>query len=168
MIALSTPRLTLREFLTHDAAELYLLNKDPEVLRYTGDLPYRNIGEALTFINSYDQYAKYKTGRLAMILKNTHAFVGWCGLKYHPETGETDLGFRLKKEFWNRGLATEASIACIDYGFKVLKLEAIVGRALKANSASVKVLKKVGMKFSRDFDFEGEPGVLFILENKAE
>jgi RimJ/RimL family protein N-acetyltransferase len=68
-------------------------------------------------------------------------FLGWCGLKYLFETNEVDLGYRFMKKFWGKGYATEAALACIEYGFATLNLHQIVGRALPGNLASIKVLE---------------------------
>lgn len=54
----------------------------------------------------------------------------------------TDIGFRLFEEHWNKGFATESSKACIEYGFENLNLKSIIGRAMKENLVSIKVLKK--------------------------
>ena len=50
---------------------------------------------ALTFATTYTHYRDYGYGRWAVLHRPTGGFLGWCGLKYHPETRETDLGFRL-------------------------------------------------------------------------
>jgi RimJ/RimL family protein N-acetyltransferase len=166
MITLTTPRLLMRQFLEEDAHELYLLNSDPEVLRFTGDAPFTSMEAARDFIRGYDQYALYQRGRLGMFLKEGGAYVGWCGLKYHPENDETELGFRLKREFWNRGYATEAALASLRYGFNELALPTIFGRVIKGNTASIRVLEKIGMRYWKDFDFEGVPGIYMRIDNK--
>lgn len=167
MISLTTPRLHLRQLVEDDAPELYLLNSDPEVLRYTGDKPYASVEEARAFIRGYDQYTLYQRGRLGMFLKETGAFAGWCGLKYHPENEETELGFRLKRAYWNKGYATEAARASLDYGFNELKLPTIMGRVIKDNTASIRVLEKIGMRYWKDFDFEGVPGIYMRIDKQA-
>lgn len=69
--------------------------------------------------------------------------------KIQKNSKEVDLGFRFFKEYWNKGFATESSLACIEYGFNSVGLKSIIGRAQKANLASIKVLQKVGLKFER-------------------
>src|SRR5687768_8000055 len=90
---LETPRLRLREFSLDDASALFGLNNDPEVLRYTGDAPFASEDEARAFVTNYTHYATHGYGRWAVLHRPTGEFLGWCGLKYHPETGETDLGY---------------------------------------------------------------------------
>ena len=120
-IVIETDRLLVRKFTEDDAPLLYDLNLDPEIIRYHG--------------------------RWAVHLRFGLEFIGWCGLKYLTETNEVDLGYRFKKNFWGNGYATEAARVCIEYGFDTLKLHRIVGRALPANLASIKVLEKCGMEY---------------------
>src|SRR5690349_8624290 len=113
MITLQTSRLILRQFMEKDAQFFFELNNDPDVIKFTGDEAFKNVEESKALIRGYDQYKKYKTGRLTVLLKETCELLGWCGLKYNPENGQTDLGFRFKQINWNKGYATEASRACL-------------------------------------------------------
>lgn len=160
-IYLETERTYLREFTIDDALDFYNLNLDPEVLKYTGDHAFDTIEDAKSFLSGYDQYRKYGVGRLAVIDKQTNKFIGWCGLKYCPDRNEYDIGFRFFKEYWNQGFATETAKECIEFGFETIKMKEIVGRAMKENKASVKVLEKIGMKFKGDINFEGQEGVIY-------
>ncbi len=161
---IETSRLGLRELTPGDARHFLDLNADPEVVKYTGDPPFESIESAKDFLEKYDQYEKYGYGRWAVILKKSGEFLGWCGLKYLPELDESDLGFRFFRKYWNQGYATEAAKACIEFGFKKLNLKRIVGRAMAANVASVRVLEKCGFHFLREIDFEQHPGKYFYLD----
>lgn len=162
---IETERLLLREFDITDAQEMYLMNADPNVLLFTGDEPFKSITEVWQFILQYDQYKKHKMGRYTVLLKETNEYIGWCGLKYQEETGEVDLGYRFKKEKWGRGYATEAALACINYGFDKLKLKRIIGRALKENTTSIKILEKIGMHFEMEVVLHDAPAVVYAIEN---
>jgi len=163
MFLLETPRLILREFREQDASDLLALNADPEVMRYTGDEPFASEQQALSFIRGYDQYRRYGLGRWAVLEKSTKTFLGWCGLKFLPETGETNVGFRLGKAHWNKGFATEAALACLKFGFEEKGLQRIVGRAARANLPSVRVLEKLGMSYSSTLDFNGMEGACYSI-----
>ncbi len=167
MIVQTTNRLILREFKEEDAQSLFELNNDPDVLKFTGDKPFQNIQEAKRFIQKYDHYDNYGFGRWAVILKENNEFLGWCGLKYTPEKNEHDIGFRFLKHTWNQGFATEAAIACLDLGFYEFELTKIVGRAMKENQASIRVLEKTGLKFEKPFDFDGNEGLIYAIENQT-
>jgi ribosomal-protein-alanine N-acetyltransferase len=163
MIA-ETDNLVLREFQSGDAENIYLLNLDQEVIKYTGDEPFNSIQEAERFLASYDQYIKYGIGRWSVIRKSDEAFLGWCGLRYKEQSEEVDLGFRFHKKYWNQGYATEAAKACIYYGMEKKSIQLIVGRVMKVNTASIAVLKKCGMKYLKDISFSGFEGEQYFIE----
>ena len=173
---IETGRLYLRPFETGDAQSLYHLNLDPLVLAFTGDVPFESVRQAQQFIKNYDQYRKYGVGRMAVIEKDKDAFIGWCGLKYSAGTneygpdeydaGEYDIGFRFFQSHWSRGFATESARACIAHGFKELGVSSIVGRAMKDNLASIRVLEKIGLRFLKSFDFEGREGVIYCIDRQ--
>lgn len=151
-----------------DAKDFYRLNLDQEVLKFTGDKPFQDLQSAIDFLTNYDQYKKYGVGRLAVIEKATLKFIGWCGLKYNQHSNEYDIGFRFYRNYWNKGFATETAKKCLDVGFDKLKIERIVGRAMKKNIASIKVLEKIGMTFKENVDFEGKEGVIYELKKRNE
>jgi RimJ/RimL family protein N-acetyltransferase len=142
---LITTRLYLREMTPDDAGHAFLLNSDPEVLRHTGDGPFASVAEARAFLTNYPDYRVHGMGWWAMVRKTDGQWLGWCGLKRHPD-GEVDLGYRLLRGHWGHGYATEAGRACIDLGFGPFALPYIVGRVAAENTASVRVLEKLGMR----------------------
>lgn len=160
-----TQRLILRETTEADAEQAYLLNIDPEVIRYTGDEPFKNIEEARKFLAGYDHYKKYGFGRWAVLDKNTNEFFGWCGLKYTAEINEYDIGFRFFKKNWGKGFATESALACLDLGLNKFNMPVIVGRAAKENHASIRVLQKIGLTYYKDADCHGDDAVIYKIEN---
>jgi len=162
---LETQRCYLRKLSVDDAQFFYDLNADPEVIKYTGDKSFNTLSEAKSFLQDYNQYELYGFGRWVVINKETHDFLGWCGLKYAADLDEIDLGFRFFRKYWNQGYATETAQACLTYGFNTLNIDKIVGRAMEANEASVKVLKKIGMKFVGKFEFHLHDGVLYEIRN---
>ena len=163
----TTDRLILRELSIDDTYYFHLLNEDPEVIQYTGDVSFKNTEAARQFLAEYDHYEKYGLGRWAVIRKVDNAFLGWCGLKYSPDKNEHDIGFRFFKQYWNMGYATEAGKKCIEVGFNTFKLPFIVGRVMKKNTASIKVLEKIGLTLVSDYNFEGHEGYLFKIKKDA-
>ncbi|WP_276391272.1 GNAT family N-acetyltransferase [Eudoraea chungangensis] len=145
-IVLETKRLLLREFVLDDARNMFNLNSDPEVIRYTGDQAFRSVDDARLFIESYKEYSDNGFGRWAVVEKKRSVFIGWCGFKRNEED-LIDLGFRFFKKQWNKGFATEAAKATLAYGFGSLNFDRIIGRAAKDNVASIKVLNKIGMQY---------------------
>lgn len=103
ILRFETDRLILRPFEESDAPFLFELNDDEEVMRYTGDIPFKNIEDARKFVLDYinnpqGQIKKYSMGRLAVIRKEDDAFIGWTGLKYHQEGDFVDTGYRFIKK----------------------------------------------------------------------
>jgi len=167
-ILIETKRLVLKEMNLHDATDLFALNNDPEVIRYTGDQSFKNLGEAVSFIADYQQYYQiYKRGRLSTFLKETGEYIGWCGLKYLVNKDTTDLGYRFTKKHWGKGYATESAAACLHDGFTRIKLDQIIATAMLENIASINVFKKLGLKFIKNEDCGCKPGVVYAI-NKEE
>jgi RimJ/RimL family protein N-acetyltransferase len=163
-IILETPRLILREFTEDDGEQAYLLNLDPDVIRYTGDGPFESIDAARNFLKNYPDYQKNGFGRWATIDKQSGEFVGWCGLKYIEDLQEYDIGYRFFKRHWGKGYATESAKACLDHGFAQLNMPFIVGRAAKANTASIHVLQKIGLQYYKEGVFHGDDSVVYRLD----
>ena len=164
MKIVETNRLYLKEFHVSDADKMFLLNADPEVIKFTGDRAFNNLEETIELIQNYDHYKIYGFGRWSVFLKDTNKYIGWCGLKYTKEKDEFDIGFRFFKEQWNKGYATESASACLELGFTKFKMNKIIGRAMSANIGSIKVLEKIGLKFEKKFDFDGAEGVIYSIE----
>lgn len=161
---LETPRLLLRNKTPEDAPFFLELNSDPEVTKYTGDGAFRNLEEAEAIVcYVMAQYENNGYGRWLVSLKETGEPLGWCGLKYHDDSGDTDLGYRFMKRHWGKGYATEAGSACLDYGFSQLGLKRIIGRADTANLASIQVLKKLGMTFFKEDYLHDSPAYIYHI-----
>src|SRR5688572_22634945 len=134
-IIASTERLRLREMTPDDAANAYELNADPEVVRYTGDEPFPSIEAARKFLQNYSDYRRNGYGRWAVEMLDNGRFLGWCGLK-KLDGGDVDLGYRLMREHWGKGYATQAGRECLRIGFQDLGLDEIIGRAAQENIGS--------------------------------
>ncbi|MBT3587817.1 MAG: GNAT family N-acetyltransferase [Flavobacteriaceae bacterium] len=160
-----TNRLILRELDSNDSENFFNLNSDPEVLKYTGDLPFSSIVDAKKFLINYSDYKENGSGRWAVILKETESFIGWSGLKLNEEN-LVDIGFRFFKKEWGKGYATESAKAVLDYGFTILKLKEIIGRASKDNISSIRVLEKLKMTFWKQDRFMGVEESLYYRIKK--
>jgi len=167
-----TERLTLRELVPSDVEGLFAVDSDPEVNIYLGNNPVKSIEQTIGIIQFIrNQYTENGIGRWAMIEKTTNSFIGWAGLKLVKEPTNNhcnyyDLGYRLNKNYWGKGFATEAAKASVDYGINQLNLKDIYGMADTNNIASKKVLEKVGLKFIETFNLEGTPHSWFHLKIK--
>ncbi|RYY95474.1 MAG: N-acetyltransferase [Chitinophagaceae bacterium] len=169
-VFIQTDRLLLREIVPGDEAGLFALDADPEVHRYLGNRPVTTMDEvraSIAFIRQ--QYADHGIGRWAVEDRATGAFLGWAGLKWmtQPANGRVhfyDLGYRLLRAHWGKGIATEAALASVDYAFRELKAPALYGMADCGNRGSHNVLTKAGLHFVEVFDYQGVPHHWYALE----
>ncbi|MGB5024733.1 MAG: GNAT family N-acetyltransferase [Saprospiraceae bacterium] len=158
---IETERLILREILPTDETGFFELDSNPEVHTYLGGKPVQNMEQIRTAIkNIRQQYIENGIGRIAIIDKNTNAFIGWTGLKLVREPINNhihfyDLGYRLIEKYWGKGIATETTIATLKYAFDILNLEEIVGMCDTRNTGSANVLEKTGLQFIETFDLNG-------------
>ena len=161
---LETLRFILRPFLYEDTRFMYELNLDPEVVRYTGNTSFHNEVEAKEIIsNLIQQFESKKMGRFVVIEKVTGEKVGWCGLKWHENEKVVDLGYRFFRKDWGRGIASETSRVCLNYGFKELGLTKIVAHAMIENVASIRVLEKLGFSRIGPVNADGMNAEGFVL-----
>jgi len=164
---LETERLILRELEVTDAENFWKLNSDIEVIKHTGDSSFKSIEQAKIFLQNYQDYKTNGFGRWVVVIKESLEFIGWCGLKLNEEK-DIDIGFRFFRKHWNKGYATESAMAVIDYGFKHLGMEEIIGRSAMENVASVKVLKKLNMKFLKIDNCEGIENSVYYSIHKEQ
>jgi [ribosomal protein S5]-alanine N-acetyltransferase len=148
---IETNRLILREFQRTDLQELALILADPKVMRFSpsGVNSVEQVQEKIQgFITCYKEFG---FGKWAVVLKENNQLLGYCGIAVDQIDGkdEKELGYRIDSRYWGQGLATEVASAAIKYGFEQFNLPYVLGIVERANSASVRVLEKVGMQYER-------------------
>ena len=155
MILLETGRLRLRRLTLGDVERLVELDSDPEVMRYiTYGLPtprerYEN--EILPRWLAVHEAAPMLGYWAAEDRADGH-FLGCFHLRPDRfDAGEQEVGYRLARETWGRGLATEGARAVIAHGFTRAGAVKISARTLAANHRSRRVMEKCGLEFERDF-----------------
>jgi ribosomal-protein-alanine N-acetyltransferase len=164
-IILETSRLSLRELTEEDAPDVHRLNSNPNVMRYLGaEAILLSPEEALSMLRSriFPLYARYGMDRWAVMLRETNALIGLCGLRYLPRTNEYDLGYRFFENYWGKGYATECARAVLDYGRNQLPGARIVGKAFPENLASIRVLEKIGMQFEGNEPYQGGTVAVYV------
>jgi RimJ/RimL family protein N-acetyltransferase len=156
VILLQTPRLTLRQFTTADVDLLVMLDSDPEVMHFiTGGLPTPRseiADDILPFWLGLYEVSEF-TGFWAAEERSSGDFLGWFHLR--PGEGraadEPELGYRLRRQSWGAGLATEGSRALVDLAFMKAGASRVVAETMLVNAASRRVMEKVGMRLVREF-----------------
>jgi [ribosomal protein S5]-alanine N-acetyltransferase len=164
-VILETDRLLLREFVEDDAESFFKLNTDPEVMRFVPDKPLLNVEQARQTLIDHPiaDYRRYGFGRGACILKSTGEQIGFAGLKYLDELGEVDVAYRLLPAHWGQGLATEVALASVRYGFAALGLKRIIGLVMPKNIASVRVLEKIGLRYTETVTLWGHRFSRYVI-----
>ncbi|MEP0881423.1 GNAT family N-acetyltransferase [Trichocoleus sp. ST-U3] len=150
MIVTETPRLILRHLTWDDIDDLAAIFADPVVMKF---FPNTRTSEE-TKLNIewiFSCYEKYGFGLWATIHKADNQFIGRCGLIPQRVDGqeEVEIAYMLAKEYWGKGLATEAASAIRDYGFE-LGYNRLISLIHPGNIASQNVAMKVGLTYEKD------------------
>lgn len=150
-----TERLVLRRFTDGDLQSIIELDADPLVKRYVDNgAPVDRVESAemlqwwLGYYARGDQY-----GFWAAIERSSGRFIGWFHLRPGEGAGprEPELGYRLRRDAWGQGFATEGSRALIDKAFGEFDAERVYASAMTVNIASRRVMEKAGLRFVRTF-----------------
>ncbi len=160
---LETDRLIIRPMNETDIDAVYEMRRDRDVMRFIRE-PVTNRAEAENWVNLISsRWADERIGFCSLIEKQTGKFAGWCGLWQLKETDEIEVGYAIAREFWGKGYASESAEAFLEYGFKELNLEKIVAVARSENTASRRVMEKLGMEFDYIGEFYGRDLVHYSI-----
>ena len=166
---LETERLILRKWTLDDAPNLFEICADADVMKYLGTgKPYETVEQANDFLRWAENYQK-ENGfcRWAVLLKKDKEIIGSCGFARPHGMEEIELGYLLAKKFWGKGFATEASLACLQYGFEQLKFKETIAITDLENVASQKVLEKIGFTKRGIEKIDGEDNLIYVAKNPA-
>ncbi|MEA9979177.1 GNAT family N-acetyltransferase [Pseudomonas sp. 10B1] len=143
---LLTERLLIRELKIEDVPVLASILGDAQVMRHSvgGVMSEKETREFVA--GCVFSYQANNFGPWAVIDRATTTFIGFCGLNAEPVEGaeEVEIGYRLSREFWGKGLATEAAMASRDYAFGTLGVDSLIAIVEPENIASVNVIEKLG------------------------
>jgi RimJ/RimL family protein N-acetyltransferase len=165
VLRLETARLELRVLRASDLDEFAAMNADPEVMRYIGDgRPQTRQQAAETLERMRWHWAEHGFGRWAVERASDGVFLGFCGvglLTFAPELADRpEIGWRIPRQYWRNGYATEAAIAARDHFFTTFEDPALISVAHPDNVASHRVMRKIGMR--RVADLRTKYGLLSI------
>ncbi|MET8908040.1 GNAT family N-acetyltransferase [Micromonospora sp. NPDC004551] len=155
-IFLTSGRLVLREFTPDDVPLLTELDGDPAVMRYlTGGRP--TPADEIRDRVLPAMLAAYRRppglGWWAAERRADGAFLGW--FEFRPlrdgDPREVELGYRLRRDAWGAGYATEGARALVDHGFTALGVKRVVATTMAVNTGSRRVMAKAGLAYRRTF-----------------
>ena len=157
---LTTERLHLRPFTAADRAAIHAVYSDPEVMRYVGHGAHRTPAETAAALRVYGEVLERRGfSFLAVTERDGGALVGDAGL--HPLGDDIELGYTLARGAWGRGYATELGRALLAYAFDVLGAARVVAQVEPENTASRRVLEKLGMREVETRSAYGRPHLLY-------
>ncbi|EOQ64232.1 hypothetical protein F935_00999 [Acinetobacter calcoaceticus ANC 3811] len=157
---IETKRLILRQWKESDFEPFIIMGLDQDVMQFFPNL--LTPQESLNLIQKISSLIHEKSwGFWAVELKESHQFIGFIGLHSQPEQFDfspcVEIGWRLAKEFWKQGYATEGAKAVLDYGFNILNLDKIVSFTATINTPSQAVMEKLGMQKFKNFEHPKVP-----------
>ena len=146
---LETPRLLLREPRPEDAAALFAVFSDEEVVRYYGVLPHRSVDESAALIRRHGEwYAAQRAIRWAITRWGEDVFLGSCGFhRFDRESRRAELGYEVGRAHWRQGIAGEAVGALLAFGFEQMGLHRIEAAVDGDNEPSKRLLLKLGFTY---------------------
>ena len=143
---LETERLVLRKLEQSDFREACKLLQDPEVMyAYEGAFSDQEVQVWLD--KMFRRYENDGFALWAVVEKGSGELIGQCGITYQEYNGGwvPEVGYLFRKEFWHKGFATEAAIACKEYAFQVLDFDDVYSIIRDSNVASQNVARRNGM-----------------------
>jgi RimJ/RimL family protein N-acetyltransferase len=161
-VELRTERLLLREWRDADLAPFAAMNADPAVMALLPGTLTREQSDALAE-RIRVQFAQRGFGLWALEVPGVAPFAGFVGLSVPAFeahfTPAVEIGWRLAREHQGRGYASEAARAALAHGFERVGLDEIVSFTVPANTASRRVMEKIGLRRdpAGDFDHPGLP-----------
>ena len=169
MNIIETPRLILRHLALKDTEALAAIYADPIVMKFVAGTqsPAETKQTIEKIIKRYKKH-DYRFGLWATIHKLDNQFIGRCGVKpLNDKCLELEMAYLLAKEYWGRGLATEAARAIRDYGFREVNCDRLVSLIDHDNIASQKVALKTGLTYEQDIQIEGEDLRVYAIANPS-
>jgi RimJ/RimL family protein N-acetyltransferase len=156
-IKLETQRLLLRPLKEEDEENIYQYVKDYDIARWTINIPHPYPREgAIEFIKQarglMEEGLAYE---LAILLKPEMKIVGVVSfVRINKAHRNAELGYWVGKPYWNNGIATEAAIRILEFGFEDLGLQRIFAKCFFDNLPSKRIMEKIDMEYEGKFRHE--------------
>lgn len=154
---LATARVWLRRWRETDRDAFAQMNADPDVMRHFPALLSRSESDAL--IDQFNRhFDRHGYSLWALEIPGVCPLAGFVGLK-HVEfdasfTPAIEIGWRMRRDLWGQGYATEAAEAVLAHGFETLGLKEIISFTTRDNQRSQALMQRIGMVHDPLSDFE--------------
>jgi ribosomal-protein-alanine N-acetyltransferase len=151
-----TERLILEPWRSSDWQAFRPIATDVEVMRYiTGGIPWTD-EQIQNFVNhQVILYSERGFCRWKLVEASTGDLIGFCGPGIWRDAPDPEIGWWLARHHWGRGLATEAARAALQDALDRVRLERIISIAMPDNTASIGIMKKLGLQFDAEFESDG-------------
>lgn len=164
---MESTRLRFRPYQPSDLDFYAALVADPRVMQYIGNgqTRTREMAEERLQLLIARHDPQTQTGLMVLERQSDGRPIGHAGLVPQTVDGtdELEIGYWIAPEFWGHGYATEAAAALRDHGLQILKRPRLISIIQPANTASVAVAQKIGMRFEREVDFVGKMVQIYVI-----
>lgn len=144
---LQTERLDLVEIKQSHLNDYYKLFCDERVTKYYNIIPFKEEKEAQKYLDWFKSRFREELGvRWGIVLKGKENLIGTLGFNNFQKNHRASIGYDLQVDFWNQGIITEALEEVVKFGFNKLGINRIEAEVMQDNTASEKVLSKIGFK----------------------
>jgi ribosomal-protein-alanine N-acetyltransferase len=137
----------LRPLSADEADSLHRISNEPNVRLYLWDDERVSEATIKSFIARSDgMFLKEKIGLYGVRMRGSEDLLGFCGFVRLEGMEEPELWYELTQKVWGRGLATEAARVCVRYALEEAGMERVIACADTPNTASLRVIEKLGMR----------------------
>ncbi|MGP7818671.1 GNAT family N-acetyltransferase [Niallia sp. 01092] len=146
---LQTERLILRKITLEDLDDMYAYGSDDDVTKYVTWDTHQTLSDTKGFLQFVlNQYHNKKVAPLGIEYKESGELIGTVDFVWwKPYHRSAEIGYVLSKDYWGRGIMTEAVKELIKFGFEKMDLIRIQARCFTENIGSERVMQKTGMSF---------------------
>ena len=165
---LETERLSLRQFEITDTGFIVELVNSPGWIKFIGDRNIKTKEQAEDYLKNgpIKSYEDNGFGLYLVELKNDKIPIGMCGIIKRDNLDSPDIGFAFLPAYTGQGFAFEIASATVEFAKDVLKLPEILAITVPHNKASIKLLEKLGLAFSKKINFSADKEELMLYQLK--
>ncbi|MFT5500271.1 MAG: ribosomal-protein-alanine N-acetyltransferase [Woeseiaceae bacterium] len=169
MTVLQTERLILSRLSYDDCEFIYELVNEPVFKRFVGDKQVATLTDAREYLKNgpIGSYERHGFGMFRVSVRDGGEPLGICGLVKREQFADPDLGFAFLRRSWAQGYALESAQVVLEYGKKQLGLSRIIAIADPDNSASVRLIEKLGLEFEGTVRIEGDTSDINLYATEA-
>ena len=166
---METERTILRYITQEDFEEILEMYGEPDTFKYIAPALNKTREWYINFLQTrIDQVTNGSGYHWVARSKENNEFMGLMNLNPIAGTDKVQVGFQLRREYWNQGYASELTKRVLEFGFDDTGLRVIYGVFDKENTASLKIFQKFGFEFEESKSFEGESSPVEIWKYIAE